>query len=1313
MTSRETAALLEAAHSSLSAPTPPPPLTGDTSSSDAMEAGGGDLAVRRGGAQGVLPAALVARAPEFAQVFFFRSSATQRVLFLAAGALTGGALPIATMWMPQWYTRLTKTQVAAIEDADYVLVKMALPSGDPKDTGAVTDAKARGSIAATTSITVDDSLPPSKQRFVWEECKLETLVIPSDRTTACWFEFRKSRHYFDAKTREFTRLETELQERLDEVEKRSRGAEPPGATGASLSPSSASAGGACGYTGAKAGELLEVCGPNEINLAPQHWTRVLLRKVLHPFYLFQVASALIWLSESYTTYAVLIMIMSAISIAWEVYSQVSNDRKLHELVKMDASVKVIRDQHVQSINATQLVVGDIVVVEEGIVPADIVMISGECTADESTLTGEAIPITKQLLQPSLPATSGGGSNKLAKDKAATRMINAQLKTTAKESVLFAGSTVLTVKADNSSRGVVLCTGFSTSKGELFRSIIYPRPISFKIERDSYRFMAALSVVAILAFIKRLAQASNSEANVSTGDAIVSSLDLVTIAVPPALPLILTIGVGFALTRLEASGIFCINSQRVNLAGHLDCFCFDKTGTLSTDHLDFQGVDECASGSPVFVGLQSEVDVLSVSAIVGLATCHSLNERNGNITGYALERDMFRATGYSIENNVHKRNTPNAPFSILISSPIGKTFGVVKRYLFDASLQRSSVLIEDFETGQRVVYTKGSPETLRGICNPGTIPANYMEKVRGYSYQGYYVVALASKTFPVTADVPVREAMECRLNFVGFVLFLNKIKTESPYVVSTLEEAGVDVRIITGDNAFTAIHVARKINMELEANVLLMDVVDGDGDGAAVFADVDELATSANPEWTRVDDKTFMALADHNEFALTGAALARLIRAHSGSFVDDVVLHTKIFSRIRPQQKTWIVETLIKRGKVVGMVGDGTNDCGALKAAHVGVALSDADASIVAPFTSRKKLITDVVDLLREGRCALSTSFVAFKYMVVYSIVQVTMSSLMMDSASQMSNSQFLFDDLVVVFGLSVLMVRTSAATSLTRDLPAKTLFAPNIVMSLTGQLMIYFVCLGIAISAARAKSWFCSAADSYELTKQFAGNESAIEAPCYVFVPGEPDDLTQNSYENSVLWLFGHLQYWILALVFNLQDLFRKPLHSNRAFAAYLVVLFFVLQVQLFSYESQTTTQTVGVDTSLGVLELPRSFCTSLFFLFLFDLLLAVVWEVGVIGVVLHRFQHRNDSRLGGRGGHAGTGWKSLFSRGSSHQSGVSPYVAERDSLLGGGVSGEGADAGSKIVDGVGGGDDDDGEEVDVFNQQQSPEIVVVGYNSA
>lgn len=64
-------------------------------------------------------------------------------------------------------------------------------------------------------------------------------------------------------------------------------------------------------------------------------------------------------------------------------------------------------------------------------------------------------------------------------------------------------------------------------------------------------------------------------------------------------------------------------------------------------------------------------------------------------------------------------------------------------------------------------------------------------------------------------------------------------------------------------------------------------------------------------------------------------------------------------------------------------GDGGNDCGALKAAHVGIALSDAEASVVAPFTSLDKTITSVTDVLKEGRCALASAFASYKYMLMY------------------------------------------------------------------------------------------------------------------------------------------------------------------------------------------------------------------------------------------------------------------------------------------------------------------------------------------
>lgn len=112
---------------------------------------------------------------------------------------------------------------------------------------------------------------------------------------------------------------------------------------------------------------------------------------------------------------------------------------------------------------------------------------------------------------------------------------------------------------------------------------------------------------------------------------------------------------------------------------------------------------------------------------------------------------------------------------------------------------------------------------------------------------------------------------------------------------------------------------------------------------------------------------------------------------------------QIFARMSPDEKHELVEKLQKLEYCVGFCGDGANDCGALKAADVGVSLSEAEASVAAPFTSRSFEISCVVQLMRyairnanssEGRAALVTSFSCFKYMALYSAIQFTSVSIL-------------------------------------------------------------------------------------------------------------------------------------------------------------------------------------------------------------------------------------------------------------------------------------------------------------------------------
>lgn len=95
----------------------------------------------------------------------------------------------------------------------------------------------------------------------------------------------------------------------------------------------------------------------------------------------------------------------------------------------------------------------------------------------------------------------------------------------------------------------------------------------------------------------------------------------------------------------------------------------------------------------------------------------------------------------------------------------------------------------------------------------------------------------------------------------------------------------------------------------------------------------------------------------------------------------------VFARFSPDQKAQLIEELQSVGYFVSMCGDGANDCGALKTAHTGIALSDTEASIASPFTSKQYNINCVPKMIKEGRCALVTSFGTFKFMVGYSMIQ--------------------------------------------------------------------------------------------------------------------------------------------------------------------------------------------------------------------------------------------------------------------------------------------------------------------------------------
>lgn len=235
--------------------------------------------------------------------------------------------------------------------------------------------------------------------------------------------------------------------------------------------------------------------------------------------------------------------------------------------------------------------------------------------------------------------------------------------------LFCGTKIVRARRPQEDRdgdavalALVVRTGFSTTKGSLVRSMLFPKPSGFKFYRDSFRYISVMAMVAILGFIASFV--NFLRLHLAWHLIIVRALDLITIVVPPALPATLTIGTNFALSRLKKKQIFCISPQRVNVGGKLDIMCFDKTGTLTEDGLDILGVRVVSPATNRFTDVLSDpaslvpqrrsgtgdtaTDSKLQAALFTMATCHSLRSVEDELVGDPLDLKMFEFTRWTFE-----------------------------------------------------------------------------------------------------------------------------------------------------------------------------------------------------------------------------------------------------------------------------------------------------------------------------------------------------------------------------------------------------------------------------------------------------------------------------------------------------------------------------------------------------------------------------------------------------------------------------------------------------------------------------------------
>ncbi|KFR03395.1 putative cation-transporting ATPase 13A4 [Opisthocomus hoazin] len=905
-----------------------------------------------------------------------------------------------------------------------------------------------------------------------------------------------------------------------------------------------------------------ICGPNTIDVPVIPVWKLLIKEVLNPFYVFQLFSVCLWFAEDYMEYATAIIIMSLLSISLTVYDLRQQSVKLHRLVESHNNIKVTVSRNkegVQELESFHLVPGDTLILKEGktLLPCDAILISGQCIVNESMLTGESIPVTKTHLPQ-------------ADSFKPWRMHCAE---DYKKHVLFCGTEVIQTKADDRGvvKAVVLRTGFNTAKGDLVRSILYPKPMNFKLYRDALRFLMCLIAFAAIGMIYTVCVfALNGE---EAGEVVKKALDVITIAVPPALPAALTTGIIYTQRRLTKKGIFCISPQRINMCGQLNLICFDKTGTLTEDGLDLWGL--LPSERSCFQDIHSFPVDHSLPwgpVFKAMAVCHSLIVWEGKIQGDPLDVKMFEATnwviddcsGHQTEGQRYTHATVVRPGPKVSSAPVeGVT--ILHQFPFSSTLQRMSVIAQEIG-GEQQVFTKGAPEMVAMLCRAETVPSNFESKLLFYTVQGFRVIGLACKSLQAgkqSTDL-TREEVESDLTFLGLLIMENRLKRETKSALEELSAAHIRSVMVTGDNIQTAVTVAKNAGMISPMNRVIL--VEGNKIPGSFSASISwkPLEENKTEDYGNLASISEASDDDSQAERRTGLALGsgQYHFAMSGKSYQIISQH---FRHLLPK-KSSLVEEFQKLDYFVGMCGDGANDCGALKVAHAGISLSEQEASVASPFTSQTPSIACVPELIREGRAALITSFCMFKYMALYSTIQYLGVLLLYWQLNSFGNYQFLFQDLAITTVIGVTMSFTGAYPKLVPYRPPSQLISPPLLLSVVLNILFSLGMQIFGFVVVQEQPWY-SKTDIHSaclsVNTHMENSSSLSSLRLYGLRDGASGQVDNGykSYENTTVWLLSTINCLIVALVFSKGKPFRQPIYTNYVF---ILVLLGQLGICLF-----------------------------------------------------------------------------------------------------------------------------------------------------
>lgn len=678
---------------------------------------------------------------------------------------------------------------------------------------------------------------------------------------------------------------------------------------------------------------------------------------------------------------IFIAILLATGLAFIFELKADKEFALLNQVNDDEPVQVIRNGNAMQIAKKDVVVGDIVILNTGEeVPADGELLEAvSLNIDESTLTGE--PICHKT------------TDKAEFDKDATFPSNHTMRGTK----VMEGHGIMKVFA----------VGDKTENGKVFEAAqiddSVKTPLNEQLDglgdlitKISYGFAAAIIVGRTIMYFINMPGFEWVSFLAFFLQTLMVAVTLVVVAVPEGLPMAVTLSLAYSMRRMLKTNNLVRKMHACETMGATTVICTDKTGTLTQNQMQVYKTN--------FFGHPSKellYEGIAVNSTAQLDLSGAKPSLLGNPTEGALLLWLKECGANYMELRDNAARVEELPFT------------TERKYM--ATVVKSA-------TGKNILYVKGAPEIVFGMCKNtcGVTKQEIDGQLLEYQNQAMRTLGFAYQELnDDDKTIENNKVVADNLTFLGIVAISDPVRLDVPDAVGEVLDAGIKVKIVTGDTPGTAKEIGRQIGL-----------------------------------W---DDKT-----DSDRNIISGVEFAELTDGQLLERVGDL----KIIARARPMDKKRLVEALQANNEVVAVTGDGTNDAPALKTAHVGLSMGDGTsvAKEASDITIIDNSFSSIGRAVMWGRSLYQNiqRFILFQMTVNVAACFIVLFGAFMGMQSPLTVTQMLWVNLIMDTFAAMALASLPPSQSVMRDKPrSRTSFIINHPMwkSIIGVGGIFFLLL--------------------------------------------------------------------------------------------------------------------------------------------------------------------------------------------------------------------------------------------------------------